>query len=308
VRYGGLGGERFGLGVHRAALFNVLLEAVGIAGIPIETGCRVTGVERAAGGRPVLVDDRGRRAGPFDLVVDALGVRSPLWSLFGGKRRRELAYGALWASVPWPAQGFDKHALEQRYQKASTMIGVLPIGRRREGVAEEAAFFWSIRLEDHDAWKREGIDAWKEKVLRLWPEAEPLLRAIGGPEKMALARYGHHMLSRPYAERIVAIGDAFHAASPQLGQGANMALLDALTLRTELVSSTDLQEALAAYARKRRRQMAYYQALSRGFTPFYQSDSRILPPLRDYIIAPATQLPLLRWLVAASVAGLVRAG
>jgi 2-polyprenyl-6-methoxyphenol hydroxylase-like FAD-dependent oxidoreductase len=68
-----------------------------------------------------------------------------------------------------------------------------------------------------------------------------------------------------------------------------------------------LQEALAAYASKRRRQMVYYQALSRGFTPFYQSDSRILPPLRDYIIAPATRLPLVRWLVAASVAGLVRA-
>ena len=56
-----------------------------------------------------------------------------------------------------------------------------------------------------------------------------------------------------------------------------------------------------------RRQMIYYQALSRGFTPFYQSDSRLLPPLRDFVVAPATRLPLARWLVAASVAGLVLA-
>ena len=41
---------------------------------------------------------------------------------------------------------------------------------------------------------------------------------------------------------------------------------------------------------QRRRQMRYYQAISRGFTPFYQSDSRLLPPLRDFVIAPATRL------------------
>ena len=53
--------------------------------------------------------------------------------------------------------------------------------------------------------------------------------------------------------------------------------------------------------------MSYYQWLSRGFTPFYQSDSRLLPPLRDFVIAPATRLPLVRRFVAASVAGLVLA-
>ena len=187
------------------------------------------------------------------------------------------------------------------------MIGVLPIGKRNEGEAEEAAFFWSLRLDEHNEWKRQGLDAWKEKVERIWPETEPLLNSICGPDEMTLARYGHHMLARPFGERLVAIGDAFHAASPQLGQGANMAMLDAQALRTALLSWSDVQDALADYARKRRQQMVYYQALSRGFTPFYQSDSRILPPLRDYIIAPATRLPLIRWLVVASVAGLVQA-
>ena len=51
--------------------------------------------------------------------------------------------------------------------------------------------------------------------------------------------------------------------------------------------------------------MRYYQAISRGFTPFYQSDSRLLPPLRDFVIAPATRLPLARRFVAATVAGTV---
>ena len=46
-----------------------------------------------------------------------------------------------------------------------------------------------------------------------------------------------------------------------------------------------------------------YKYLSALFTPFYQSDSRILPPLRDWLIAPATRLPLIRSMVASLVAG-----
>lgn len=306
VRYSSLAGNRFGLGVHRAALFNVLFDAVAAAAIPTETGRRVSGLDRAADGR-ALLSGPGWRAGPFDLVIDALGVRSPLWPLLGGGERHDLRYGALWGSLPWPQSGFDRHALEQRYERASTMIGVLPTGRRYEGGREEAAFFWSIRLDDYDAWLRQGLPAWKEQVEKLWPETRPFLDAIRDPAQMTLARYGHHMLARPFGERLVAIGDAFHAASPQLGQGANMALLDARALTLALRSTENLHDALAHYARQRRQQMTYYQALSRGFTPFYQSDSRLLPPLRDYIIAPATRLPLLRRLVAASVAGLVLA-
>ena len=306
VRYRTLRGDRFGLAVHRAALFEALLDAVRSEQIPLETGREINGVEWA-GGRPLLVGGRGWRSAAFDLVVDASGVRSPLWPLFGGYRRRDLGYGALWASLSWPADGFDRHALEQRYHRASSMIGVLPIGRRREGGTVEAAFFWSIRLADYPAWRRRGLEPWKDTVRTYWPETEPLLGQVVDPDQMVLARYTHHMLARPHADRLVAVGDAFHAASPQLGQGANMALLDAWALALALRSESDLDKALRIYARHRRRQMAFYQALSWGFTPFYQSDSRILPPLRDWAVAPATRLPLARWLVAASVAGLVLA-
>ncbi|MGX7873416.1 hypothetical protein ACVDG5_012140 [Mesorhizobium sp. ORM6] len=38
---------------------------------------------------------------------------------------RPLTYGAFWASLDWSGDGFDEHALLQRYDKASVMIGVL---------------------------------------------------------------------------------------------------------------------------------------------------------------------------------------
>ena len=153
VRYDALDAEAFGVGIHRASLFDLLHRAAAADGIPIEGGCTVSGREDRS-----LVFADGRRAGPFDLIVDALGSRSPLAPPTG----RELAYGALWASLDW-APGFDGHALEQRYRAASRMVGVLPIGQG------QAAFFWSLRADQLDAWRAGGLDAWKDEVRALWP-------------------------------------------------------------------------------------------------------------------------------------------
>ena len=37
------------------------------------------------------------------------------------------------------------------------MIGVLPIGRLAEGEGKQAAFFWSLKTDDHPAWLEEGL-------------------------------------------------------------------------------------------------------------------------------------------------------
>ena len=74
-----------------------------------------------------------------------------------------------------------------------------------------------------------------------------------------------------------------------------MALIDALVLSDALATSASLDEALEAYVRGRRRHVAVYQAMSRLFTPFYQSDSRFLPLVRDWLIAPLSRTPPPAW-------------
>lgn len=297
INYAALGEAR-GLAVHRAALFNVLAQGLAEQGGAIRCGRRVTGVE----GRMVLFEDG--REGPFDLIVDALGARSPLlYHAAGPDRRSPLAYGAIWASLPWPDRPFDPHTLEQRYARASVMIGVLPIGRTSEEDKPQTAFFWSLRTRDYAAWRAAGLGPWKERVLSLWPETEPLVSAIAAPEQMTLAAYEHHTLAVPYGPHLAFIGDSAHATSPQLGQGANMALLDSATLAESLRENKDLPSALVTYARKRRFHVRLYQALSRVFTPFYQSDSAVLPAVRDLLI-PALSWPApVQRLLAGLVAG-----
>ncbi len=293
VAYDRPGGARFGLAIHRAALFRVLLDAATAAGAEVVTGAEVHGVRG-----PHLGTARGRR-GPFDLVVDATGAGSQLSPLMA----RPLAYGAVWGTVPWP-QGtpLPPDRLTQRYLAARKMAGVLPLGRMPGRQDAVAAIFWSLPRSALDRWGEGDIDEWKAEVTGLWPDMAPFLTTVVGTADMTPARYSHGTLRRPWSPGLVHIGDAAHRASPQLGQGANMALLDALALATALEGATG-DAALAAYARMRRWHVRLYQAMSAAFTPQYQSDSRWLPVLRDRVLMPLSRLPPLPRLLTRLVAG-----
>ena len=299
VRLDDLKAPRPALGVHRSAIFHVLHRACVAEGVDFRTGYQAAS---ASGGR--LTDSAGRTGPAFDLIVDASGARSPIAQAHGA-RRMDLAWGALWGTVTWPGAPFDEGALQQVYRGASKMIGVLPCGARPDAPDRLATFFWSLKHADHDAWLGTGLDIWKAEVLSLWPQVAPILDEITDPDMLTLARYGHHTLSEPVADRLAIVGDAAHSTSPQLGQGVNMGLLDAIALGDALDSHADLDGALTAYSRTRRWHIRLYQALSLGFTPFYQADGGLLPWVRDHILGKAARMPFAPRLLAATVSGLL---
>jgi salicylate hydroxylase len=302
VQYAALAQDcAFGLGTHRTALFDVLFDAVVDAGIAVETG-RTVASSQTAGDKRSLTFANGTQTGPFDLIVDASGTSSALAPPTG----RTLAYGALWATLDWPAGGpFDEAALEQRYFRASIMAGVLPLGKGRPDRDPQVAFFWSLRADQVDRWREHGIDAWKAEVLQLWPQTECLLDQIHHADQLTFARYAHRTLARPIDRALVHIGDAWHSASPQLGQGANMALLDAFAIRNALRDSEDIDGALDNFRRCRIEHVRLYQLMSALFTPVYQSDSRLLPFLRDQLVGPLAKRWPIQWILASMVSGLI---
>jgi len=287
VRYDAMGPGWCALGVHRAALFGVLHDAAVQAGIPMDCG--------------ITIGPDDHRLRHFDLVVDAMGANS---TLSPPVARRVLEYGALWINLPWPGPPFDAGRLAQRYLGASRMAGVMPVGWVDSPLQPQAAFFWSLRRRDVDAWRRAPLAAWQEQVAGLWPDLSGPLQCVASHDACTFATYDHFTRRRTYAGRIVQIGDAAHATSPQLGQGANMALLDALALATALRGTHDIAAALERHALMRRWHVRLFQAASAVFTPFYQSDSRLLALLRDQLLAPLTRVPPFDRFVARLVSGL----
>ncbi|MBO9497964.1 MAG: FAD-dependent monooxygenase [Novosphingobium sp.] len=271
----------FGLGIHRASLFGALHEAVCAEGIAICTEAEVAGTELDGAGRRFRLAD-GTHSPVHELIVDASGLHSALAAPCG----KWLGYGALWTTLHWPEDGpFDATVLEQRYRAARQMIGVLPVGQGR------LCLFWSLRADRYDAWQEAGLAAWKDEACRLWPACEGLLGQIADPGQLTFARYAHRLLPQPLGERIVHIGDAWHSASPQLGQGANMALLDAWALAQGLAQPGPLERRLGHAIALRRGHVRLYQWLTALFTPLYQSDAALPAIFRDRILAPVSRIP-----------------
>ena len=294
-----------GLALHRAALFHLLWTAASGAGVQMATGAAVHAAPRD-GARRWLHRAGAEALGPFDLIVDASGAGSPLSPL----QARPLGFGAIWSQVPWPANTpLPGDALTQRYLRAERMAGVLPIGCLPGDATRRAAVFWSLPRAALADWPQTDLELWRAEVAEFWPEMAAFLTTITRTDQMTPAAYSHGTLARPHQPALAFIGDAAHRASPQLGQGANMALLDAMALSLALTVALRedpghaVDRALPLYAGLRRWHLFSYQAMSAVLTPMYQSHSRALPLIRDRLLAPLAQLPPLRRLLSALVSG-----
>jgi 2-polyprenyl-6-methoxyphenol hydroxylase-like FAD-dependent oxidoreductase len=275
----------YGLGIHRACLFDALHKALRGTSVRLHTNADIIRVETPT--TPVLIAADGVRHGPFDLVVIADGAASRLRAHVTPKARAPLyPWGAIWTIRPDPENRWAG-VLAQKYDSARLMIGVLPVGATPASRLAHVALFWSLREDEYEAWRSAGLDDWRANVARAWPEAARLLEGELDFDALNFARY-RDIQAWPWgAGACLLIGDAAHATSPQLGQGANLALADAVTLAAQL-KDAPVAQALDGYRRARRGKIAWVQLMSAALTPVFQSRSRIIGALRDLFLPLAT--------------------
>lgn len=292
MRYAGMDPRLFGLGMQRGALFELLAQAWGTDDATREGVLhRGTCIETIDDDMRRIRDQHDRWHGPFDLVIAADGAASRLRAVVDSHSPdRPYPWGALWCLLPgagWPWAG----ELRQRYVSARKMIGMLPVGTRPGDATPKLSFFWSLPVADFDPWRARGMARWREELARIWPEADARLGDGADAGMLARASYRDNMPRRWHRGRLVLLGDAAHAMSPQLGQGVNMALLDALTLRDALRGAPSIPDALARFERERRRHVGVYQFWSRWLTPLFQSDRDLVARARDLAFLPLGRLP-----------------
>lgn len=287
MRYAELDRRLFGLGIQRGALF-ALLRAAWPAADTVRCAQRIVAIDVEHG---FIQNQSGERFGPYDLMIGADGAASHARAHVGGTRLdRPYPWGALWCLCP--ASGWQpRNELRQRYVAARKMIGMLPVGMRDDDPVPRLSFFWSLPTRTFDEWERGGIEAWKHEIAALWPETLEPLRQIEQPTMLARASYRDAVLPRWRRGRLVLIGDAAHAMSPQLGQGVNMALLDAWTLCRALREARDLDTGLRGFERERQAHTGIYQFWSRWLTPVFQSDLDLVARWRDRLLLPLGRMP-----------------
>jgi 2-polyprenyl-6-methoxyphenol hydroxylase-like FAD-dependent oxidoreductase len=282
-------------GVHRGVLFDALHDVVRSAGVEVRLGQEIH-TYRTREGAVWLRDAHGEDHGPFDFVLAADGARS---RLRGDSRLSkavyEYPYGVVWAVGRCTA---IRGKLFQVSKGTAHLLGLLPLG------GDRCNLFVSLRKRlKPRVWER-GFAAWKAEVLRLMPQAEEIFDTVTGFEDTSFTTYFHVWMPRWYDNHLLFLGDAAHAMSPHLGQGVNLALLDAYHFAAVLGQCRDPRAAFRRWAEERNRHIRFYAQLTYALTPFFQSRGVLLGWGRDLTLPWLPHLPLLGRQMALTMAGL----
>ncbi|MFB7358614.1 FAD-dependent monooxygenase [Streptomyces gardneri] len=229
------------VGIPRSVLHRLL--RVALPSECLVTGAEVTAVDRTDPHRVrVAVGDTVRDA---DLVVAADGVRSMIRArMFPGHPGPAYSGSTVLRAITDGPVGLATD-FELTWGQGAE-FGHIAFA---DGRAEWHAVFGSpsgVRYPDPLATLRDRFADWHDPIPALLDATRP----------GAVLHHDIHELVAPLpsfvAGRVALLGDAAHAMTPNLGQGACQALEDAATLAASLVTAPDVGTALAAYDAERR--------------------------------------------------------
>jgi 2-polyprenyl-6-methoxyphenol hydroxylase-like FAD-dependent oxidoreductase len=226
----------------------------GSAEVPVRLGLSVTDLD--GDGQARFSDGS---TGEYDLVVGADGVHSNVRTLaFGGPPARYVGQ-ASWRFV---AEGFPEIGEWTVMFGRNRLFLTVALGN--------GTVYCYADVKTSDPADARGAE-WRELFADF---ADPVPRLLEHGGDAYFAPIEEVVPPAWTAGRVVLVGDAAHASSPNMAQGAAMALEDALVLADVLAKSHPLEQALAEYQRRRTSRVAWVQEQTHR-----RDRTRSLPPI-----------------------------
>jgi 2-polyprenyl-6-methoxyphenol hydroxylase-like FAD-dependent oxidoreductase len=237
------------VGISRLALHQVLSETVAALGVSVRLGLSVKSLEQVGEGVDVLFTDASRCR--YDLVVGADGLYSHMRGLLFGEQYLPRFTGqSVWRYNFPRAAGIDHLAT---FQGPAGNAGLVPLGRDQMYLFVTSHEPANPRMEAATlaTQMRQRLSGFTGLIGELREQIIDSDRVVYKPLEVVF-------VSEPwYRGRVVLIGDAVHATTPHLGQGAGMAIEDSLVLAEELARHADMESAFQAYRERRFERCAY---------------------------------------------------
>jgi 2-polyprenyl-6-methoxyphenol hydroxylase-like FAD-dependent oxidoreductase len=193
--------------------------------------------------------------GDEDLVIAADGIHSQVRrELFGEVERRYMGY----RSHRLVMENVAGVRCFTEYLGRGQRIGLVPISEKR-------LYIWTTFNSPREApspldFQRDFRQFKDEKLQRLF-EALPPPASIITTEIEEL--WAQDWVRVTPGRSIVLLGDAAHALTPNIGQGAGMAMEDAAVLAEELAAGGKIEDALGRYVRRRKPRVETVMRISR---------------------------------------------
>lgn len=231
------------VGISRKALHKVLSETAIELGTNVSLGTSIESFEQKEDGIDVLLSNGSQAI--YSLVVGADGLYSKVRHLmFGDKYKPRFTGQSVWRYNFPRAPEIDHLA---NYQGPSGNAGLVPL-------ADDLMYLFTTSHEPGNPWMDEAT---------LAEELRKRLSGFGGliGELREQITDNSQVVYKPleavfvdecwYQGRVLLIGDSAHATTPHLGQGAGMAIEDAVVLSEELISGGTLAEQLQRFMDRR---------------------------------------------------------
>ena len=274
-----------GLAIERRELHALLA-----AGLPPQTlrlGARV--VEAAPDARrPQLRLDDGTLLAA-DVVAGADGLRSIVRGAVAPPTVPAFRDCVAWRGIVADVELEDGVAFESWGR--GILVGAVPLPGRR------AYWYVQARRESPDGPPTE-LEQLLARVQRWHPPLPRLVEAVDHRAAIRTPIFDLPAVPAFAHGRIALLGDAAHAMTPNLGQGANQALEDAVALADALSGARDVEAALAAYDAARRARAGLAHRRSRSATRLALAQGALTSRLRNALVARVPETRRLRALVA----------
>lgn len=231
-------------GMMRPTLHRILADAVRGAGVSVSTGMTVTSLQQHQDRVEVQVSDGSTRS--YDLVLGADGMRSQIRRLvFGDEAPEPQPLGqAVWrALVRRPASVTG----EFQFYGPGLKTGFTPLGpdRMYQFLVQPVADQVLPAPEERPARMRELLSVFGGVVAEV-------RETITKPEQVDVRKLYWLLMPPPwYRGRVLLIGDAAHATTPQLAMGGAIALEDGIVLGELLAAERDLDVVLQKFMDRR---------------------------------------------------------
>jgi len=255
------------VGISRIALHDILQRRAREAGASIRFGLTVTDLRDDATGVGVSFTD-GTEA-RYDIVIGADGLHSAVrqW---------------LFADAPQPqftGQGVWRYNFKRPAEVVSLHAYAGPIGMGLVPLSDELMYLYITTPEPgNPRYATAGLAAaMRDKLKHAPPVIATLAAQITDDAAVVYRPLAWLLLQRAWHKgRIVLLGDAVHATTPHLGQGAGMAIEDAIVLAEELSLAGNPEQAFTVYRNRRFERCRYIVEHSKAIG---DSQLGLLPPV-----------------------------
>lgn len=262
------------IAIHRADLHEILIDALTRGSLKLNKTC--VGIRQTD--EQVMVDFANGETDSVDLLIAADGIHSTIRAqTFPHVTLRYSGYTA-WRGVVESSNEFADSMASEIWGRGAR-FGIVRIDARR--------IYW-FAIVNQPAGERRAADENKACLLRKFAGWYPPVMSLieGTPADLILQNdiYDFAPLPRWTMGRVTLLGDAAHATTPNMGQGACMAIESAYSLTRSLSMEEDHSRAFARYEQERHARTAQITNQSYAFGRMGQLENGFLCGMRNWMM------------------------